>query len=133
MVDEAIRWILYVDTTLKNYSEYTDNPFPTIFADKIEYLYFIDDGIDLIPLVRDIFNIVMEKYNFKNINIMKLYLILIYFLCIKFYTDTCLSTPIKTIFKMFEKVIDNISVILQAEIKILQAIDYTFPLSLQKK
>lgn len=125
---EVIEWIEYIDTTLKNYRDMPQNPFPNIFENIQEYRFFVDDGIDLIPMVKSIWKVVKEKYNIQDTNTMKLYIICIYFLCIKFYTDTYLSYPVKTIIELFQDTI-RVKDILRIEIKILKAIDYKFPLN----
>lgn len=124
---EPIDWIEYVDGLLKKYRENTTNPFPNIFPSLQEYHFFLDDGMDLIPVVKYIYSKIYEKYKNLKPSILKLYLLSTYFLCIKFYSDVSMMAPMQSIVDIFEGQYSVYDVIL-VEIDILELIDYKFPL-----
>jgi hypothetical protein len=126
---EVVEWIIYVDKIIKKYKEnnITVNPLPNIFETLEEYEFFVNDELDLIPIVKYIYSKIYSKYSNLHKDFLKLYILCAYFLCIKCYSDSCLSFPINAIRDVFEGKYDT-SDILLAEIDILEIIDYKFPL-----
>lgn len=127
--NREIEWIETVHNIIISKKSETYNPYPDIFWNIQEFKYFVEEDIDLISLVRNIWQQVKKKYNIQDDITAKLYVICIYFLCIKNYTDTLLTTPINKIFNFF-KIVKK-SQILRAEIDILEAIDYKFPMYIE--
>lgn len=130
---DIIEWIKYIDKCMKNrpvtpYTNPHTNPYPTIFANYIDYMFFAEDQLDLIPVVKNIHTKIMEKYPSITGSILKLYILTAYFLCIKFYSDSLLIFPIRSIRYILDKKY-TIKYIRLVEIDILEMVEYNFPLS----
>ena len=124
---EPVEWITYVDKTLKKYRNMPTNPFPNIFPGLEDYHFFLEDDVDFMPMVKHIYSKIYDKYKTLSTSTLKLYILCTYFLCIKFYSDVYLLSPIQTIVDIFEGQY-SIDDILPVEIDILELIDYKFPL-----
>jgi len=126
---DAIQWIEFVDYTIKKHSNLKHNPFPLLFYDFIDYKDFVEENIDILPIVRKIYQKVLEnkKEDDFPLILQKLYIICIYILCIKFYSDVQLKSPLLVIEDMFDMNY-NQDEIVKVEIDILKIIEYIFPI-----
>ena len=126
---DIIEWIEYIDKCLKFQVLEKPNPYPHIFYSSVEYKFFLEDQLNVVPVLKNIHKKIIEKYPSITRGILELYILTSYFLCLKFYSDTLLTFPIKSIRYILDRKysVKNIRLV---EIDILEIIDYTFPITL---
>lgn len=126
---EIIEWIEFIDKCLKNQPLVKDhNPYPYIFCSYVDYMFFIDDWLDVIPIVKIMHKKIIEKYPEMGRDILEAYILVSYFLCLKFYSDSFLTFPLRSVRYILNRkyTVNYISLI---EIDILETMDYTFPIN----